>query len=166
LNSEPAALVFCDPAVSTSVKELARQVEAKVADLSLLIEKYTSVACPSCLSVCCINRHSHHDSSDLALLHALGYAAPALGPGLDDAAPCGFLGARGCMLPRIMRPYRCTWYFCDALLNLLRDAPVREYRVFMNVLSGLTDKRLEMLREFEAEAAAIQPHKEIGNREI
>lgn len=146
--TEPSTLFLECPDELCAVRLAAEGLASAIEAMSPLIERYTAVVCPSCVSVCCINRHSYHDVFDLVLLYALGYEAPPSQQDIDDSVPCRFLGEKGCIFPRSLRPYRCTWYFCDCLLERLDEAPPREYRAFMNTLAGLTEKREEMIREY------------------
>ena len=70
---------------------------------------------------------------------------PAEPPKEDDTEPCRHLGPRGCGLPRWQRPYRCTWYFCDALLQRMPSCDPRGYRAFVDRLKALG----ELLRRVE-----------------
>ena len=110
-------------------------------EVSPFIELHTSRVCPSCAKVCCIDRHGTHETEDLAFLAALGQSAPPEPPLKDDTLPCRQLGREGCGLKRWQRPYRCTWYFCSALLEEMPDESPRGYREFIEKL-----KRLQALR--------------------
>ncbi len=109
--------------------------------VSPYIERHTSVVCPSCEDVCCINRHSFYDDRDLIFVHALGLSDNTSCPDIKDTDPCRFLGKTGCMLPRYKRPFRCTWYFCDRLLKSMESDSPKEYRVFISALQDLQSAR-------------------------
>lgn len=129
-------------------RNLAGDVACLIESVSPLIEDHTRAVCPSCLDVCCINRHSYHDRSDIVYLQALGENMPAYKSGVADSDPCQFIGDRGCTLKRSLRPYRCTWYFCTPLLDHIQKKSVRKYRRLLDLLQRITQKRLEMLDEF------------------
>jgi hypothetical protein len=130
------------------VKELASEVTALMDTLDPVIESHTKVVCPSCTGVCCVNRHSYHDRHDSLYLFACEADMPAHRPGIDDASPCQFLSPRGCTMRRSLRPYRCTWFFCEPLLDHIRSIPAAEFRKFIHLLESLTRKREEMVQEF------------------
>jgi hypothetical protein len=65
---------------------------------------------------------------DIAYLRALGLAVPARDLARPLEGPCEAMGPRGCVLPRWMRPFKCTWYFCDPLLAALSEGPQRKAR--------------------------------------
>lgn len=110
-----------------------------------MILKETEAFCPSCTSVCCINRHSYHEVIDIFFITAAGGTPPGYRPDISDLSPCQFLGEKGCMLPRPLRPYRCTWYFCGPLLEHIRSGPARRYRIFSDSMMRLTEKRQELI---------------------
>lgn len=105
--------------------------------VSPFIEKHTARVCPSCEKVCCIDRHGTHEEEDLSFLAALGASAPPGSPREDDTLPCRHLSRTGCSIPRWLRPFRCTWYFCERLLEEMPRENPREYRLFMEDLSRL-----------------------------
>ena len=127
------------PVNEGSPETLARQMEASFEELSPYIEKHTGRVCPTCAKVCCANRHGTPEQEDFLFFAALGVEAePASGP--PDAV-CSLLGGTGCALPRWRRPFRCTWYFCEPLLDSMRRGNGREYRLFVAGLARLVELR-------------------------
>lgn len=132
------------------VSSSARKAETLIETISPLIEAYTSAVCPECTSVCCINRHCRFDRSDVIFMAALGKDIPEDHPGIADSAACRFLCLRGCARKRSERPYRCTWFFCSALLDQIRHkATAAEYRKLMELLRNITENRSAMINDFE-----------------
>lgn len=108
------------------------------------IERYTRRVCPHCRKVCCKNRHGTPEGEDFAFYQALGKEAkPSDGP---PEAVCSLLGGTGCVLPRWQRPFRCTWYFCQPLLEAMRRDGGRPYRVFVSELARLVALRNDLIR--------------------
>jgi hypothetical protein len=130
------------------VRELAAVVAGLIEEASPHIQKGTSVVCPHCTRVCCINRHAYHEHADLLYILVLGEEAPSYKEGVRDTDPCQFLGERGCTVKRSLRPYRCNWYFCSPLLENIQSRPARDYRAFIGLLRKITEKRELMLEEF------------------
>jgi len=129
----------------------ALQAEILIETISPLIEAYTSAVCPECTAVCCINRHSRFDRSDVIFMTALGKEIPEDDPGIADTDSCRFLGSRGCVRKRSERPYRCTWFFCSALLEkVMQQTSAAEYRKFMELLRNITNFRTAMISDFES----------------
>ena len=129
-------------------REIAKEVSALIESVSPFIQSNTDAICPGCREVCCINRHSYHDHQDIVYLCALGEKMPSHRKDVDDSDPCQFLGEKGCIVKRSLRPYRCTWFFCTPLLENIRNGPSLHYRRFIGSLQLITQKRTDMLDEF------------------
>jgi hypothetical protein len=133
------------------VGALAADISAELEKLSAFTEKHTAVVCPECSSVCCVNRHSYHTLDDIVYIHAIGREIPLHTRGLDDSAPCQFLGEVGCTIPRHLRPYRCNWYFCSPLLeHIIEHNSKRNYRFFIDLLEKITEKRQRLIEKFNS----------------
>lgn len=131
------------------VSELAADISVETENMSAFIEKHTALVCPECSSVCCVNRHSYHTYDDIVYIYAIGKEIPLHTTGLDDSAPCQYLGEIGCTLPRPLRPYRCNWYFCLPLLDhIIEHNSNRHYRFFIDLLQKITEKRQRMIEKF------------------
>ena len=99
--------------------------------IDAFIEKHTTEVCPHCGNVCCINRHGYYDCADLIYIQALGLEPPAYKEDVRDTDRCQFLSATGCTIERPLRPFRCNWYFCGALLKSMEDGAAKPYRQFI-----------------------------------
>jgi hypothetical protein len=132
------------------VTVLAEDVSAAVEAAGAFIERHTSVVCPECRQVCCINRHAYHDLNDIIFICALGERPPVYKIAAEDTEPCQFLGKRGCRVRRPLRPHRCNWYFCEPLLGHIQAASAREYRRFVAGLRAITEKREGLMAAFSA----------------
>ena len=113
--------------------------------ISPYIQRHTAEVCPSCPSVCCVNRHSYYDKDDMVFIHALGLKGNGCKADSEDSEPCRFLQEDGCSLPRYMRPFRCTWYFCERLLDSLQRDRAKEYRAFVSAFQNLQNIRQRLL---------------------
>jgi len=126
----------------------AHRLKQLLIESSPLIEEYTAAVCPGCVDVCCRQKHGTHCSRDLAYLHELGTPAPPLDAGRDPDGPCQFMGQTGCTLPRWMRAFKCTWYFCEPLLAALNEGDPRKARR----LSAALQKMVDRYNGFDGEA--------------
>ena len=134
--------------VGTGRRELRRMAETVrrlTAALDGAIEELTAPVCPRCRDVCCINRHGWPDENDLIVLAALGESPPPFVPDLDDEAPCRFLAASGCTVPRWRRPFRCNWYFCGPLVEAIGNLPGRKQRNFTEGFRRLVEARTRLI---------------------
>jgi hypothetical protein len=134
---------------------LASEIRAAYESLSPYIESQTQSVCPSCEKVCCIDRHAVPEPDDKVFFEVLAKedpsaSIPAASAKQSDTEPCRHLGPGGCGLERWQRPFRCTWYFCDALLEQMPHSDARAYRAFVAGLGKLVELRAGLL---ESESA-------------
>ncbi len=130
------------------LKAPAEAVSAAIETSGRFIERHTSVICPGCRSVCCINRHSYLEPIDMICIYALGESPPLYKTEAGDEEPCQFLGEKGCILQRPLRPHRCNWYFCAQLLEHIQATHAHEYRSFIAGLRQINEKREALLAGF------------------
>lgn len=128
-----------------TTKNLANQLKCAIDRVSPLIEQITSVVCPACEKVCCIDRHGHYDDDDLIYVRALGLEPPSYREVSRDTDPCQFLCESGCTLIRSVRPFRCNWYFCNDLIEHMEKGPTKPYREFIGRFRRIVELRDEML---------------------
>lgn len=108
--------------------EQARAIKQLLIECSPLIEEYTGAVCPSCTEICCKQRHGAFTEADRAYLNALEEDIPHHDPAWPPDRLCQFLGPRGCIKPRWQRAWKCTWYYCEPLLEALRSGPAHKAR--------------------------------------
>jgi len=120
----------------------ATRLQQLLMDSSPLIDEYTRESCPSCTDVCCRQKHGIYRERDLIYLNAIGAIAPRVDHSRHPEARCGFLGAGGCIHPRWLRPFICTWYFCEPIMLAMQERPQRSAR-------ALTATMEEMIRLYD-----------------
>jgi hypothetical protein len=115
----------------------ARELRCLFDSLTPFIQGHTERVCPVCERVCCIDRHGRYDREDKIFISVLGIQIPAFIHDRKDTDPCRYLTSGGCSIERWQRPFRCTWYFCDALLESMKDDRGKPYRSFVHSLQKL-----------------------------
>lgn len=130
---------------SSTLSELADELRQAFNAVSPFIEKHTAMVCPECNKVCCIDKHGRYDKNDLEFLRALGVRKHHDLPEREESAPCRFLNEKGCSRERWERPFRCTQFFCDALLKSLENDNAKLYRAFVEYLQHLISVRQRLL---------------------
>lgn len=130
---------------SINLSELADELRQAFKAVSPFIEKHTAIVCPECKKVCCIDKHGRYDKNDLAFIRALGVKKQYDLPDRDESDPCRFLNEKGCSRERWERPFRCTQFFCDALLKSLENDNAKFYRAFVDYLQHLISVRQRLL---------------------
>lgn len=124
------------------------ELQQAFAIIDPFIQSYTAITCPYCAVVCCANRHGMPTFGDIITFLAMKYEIPHYDLTIDPGASCQFMGNKGCVLPRVIRPYRCTWYFCDPLLKQIEIGPAIHYRTFIQYVESLSAARGRVLEAF------------------
>jgi hypothetical protein len=119
----------------------AQKLKKLLIDLSPLIEEFTADICPDCREICCKQKRSIPDADDVRYGTALGTPLPERDLARDPDGPCQFMGQAGCAIPRWLRPWRCTWYFCGPLIETMNKGPQRRVRRLSALIQEIVDIR-------------------------
>jgi len=109
------------------VRFLARRIRFLVDSLSGSFEKLCAVTCPDCRDVCCERATIWYDFKDILCLYfGLGiFPDRQIKKIPGQTRPhCVHLTKTGCLLPRNLRPFVCTWYFCPDQKNHCQDTAI------------------------------------------
>lgn len=136
-------------------REIAEQFKRLLIESAPIIEEYTAKLCPACTDVCCKQKHGILRENDILYLRALGETVSSRDEARPPEGPCELMGPQGCVQPRWLRPFKCTWYFCEPLLNALHEGPPRKARQLSAMLQGMVDLSGEL-----AETAGM--HSRVG----
>jgi hypothetical protein len=126
--------------------DAARDLKHLLIETSPLIEGYTKEVCPACVDVCCKQKHGVFQERDIIYRNALGADVPLHDESRSPEGPCQFLGPGGCTLPRWLRPFKCTWFFCDPILQAMNEGPRRENRRFIEALGEMVKLYNELMQ--------------------
>ena len=127
---------------------LAQEVQTRMVSIFSLLEDLCRVTCPWCPDHCCLTATVWIDFKDLLFLHLNGHEIPPAQLLADLKETCRYWGPRGCMLPRIARPWVCTWYLCPTQKANLRQKPKSVQDQFSRVVQAIKTGRKEMESEF------------------
>ncbi len=130
--------------------ELGSAIRIRFNELEPLLDRYTSGICAACHTGCCVNRHGFPDFEDLLVFKSLGLERVEFDSTLSEHGLCQFLGEKGCMLSRVQRSYRCTWFFCDDLLDRFELKHPRAFLDFCHRCGTLSRARNELLSWFRS----------------
>ena len=119
--------------------DAATKLKKLLIESSPLFEEYTADVCPGCSDVCCRQKHGLYQETDIRYLRTLEVPVPERDAARPLEGPCEAMGPGGCMLPRWMRPFKCTWYFCDPLLAALNQGPQKKARQVAIVMQEMID---------------------------
>ncbi|MCP4694316.1 MAG: hypothetical protein GY859_40160, partial [Desulfobacterales bacterium] len=129
-------------------ESLAREIRGRYASIFPLLDELCAVTCPWCPDICCARAFVWFDLKDLLFLHFIGRPAPAAQPRPTPAGVCRHLGARGCRLPRIARPWICTWYLCPTQKGALKKKGPGAQRAVETAIREIKKARKAMAEEF------------------
>lgn len=128
--------------------KLAQDIEVRLASIFPLLDNLCRVTCPWCPDPCCLTARVWIDFKDLLFLHLGGHQIPPkqLLPNLKTA--CRYWSLKGCVLPRMARPWVCTWYLCSTQKANLRQKARHTQDEFSMLIQNVKVCRTEMEDEF------------------
>jgi len=94
------------------VRSVAQELRDGLLCLFPTLDSLCERTCPECQTPCCRVADARFDLRDLIFTHLVGIAVPPGQPRSDGNSVCRYLGPHGCLLPRLSRPWICTWYLC------------------------------------------------------
>ena len=127
---------------------LARDVQVRLESIFLLLDNLCAVTCPWCPDQCCLVAKVWFDFKDLLFLHLNGHQIPPAQLLSDLKETCRYWSPRGCILPRIVRPWVCTWYVCPTQKSNLRQKPKSVQDHLIRAVQAIKAGRKEMETEF------------------
>jgi hypothetical protein len=117
--------------------DIALKIKHLLMSISPLIDEYTAAVCPDCVNVCCRQRHGLYRERDIEYLKMLGISVPQRDEAKLLDGPCESMGPKGCVQPRWMRPFKCSWYFCEPLLAALNSGPPKKMRKITSMMQEM-----------------------------
>jgi hypothetical protein len=127
---------------------LARDIQVRLEWIFLLLDDLCTVTCPWCPDPCCLTAKVWMDFKDVLFLHLNGHRLPPAQLLADLKKTCRYWTPRGCRLPRIARPWVCTWYLCPTQKAKLRQQPKSVQDKFIRTVQAIKAGRKEMESEF------------------
>ncbi len=127
---------------------LAHKVQTRLASIFSIIDDLCKATCPWCPDPCCLSAKVWIDFKDLLFLHFGGHQIPPeqLLPNLKTV--CRYWSLKGCGLPRMTRPWVCTWYLCPTQQANLRQKARHIQDIFSRSVEAIKTGRKEMEAEF------------------
>jgi len=113
------------------------------------MDRYCNNTCHGCQDFCCQADGIYFDLPDLIYILTLDNDLPTSQTRAIRGAPCRYLGEEGCILPRMCRPFICTWYLCEPQMALLEAEPISFQKQFTAVMQLIRRCRQQMLAMHE-----------------
>jgi hypothetical protein len=130
------------------VMNLVQKLQVHLGSIFSILDDLCKATCPWCPDPCCLSAKVWIDFKDLLFLHLGGHQIPPaqLLPNLKKI--CRYWSLKGCVLPRMSRPWVCTWYLCPTQQANLRQKVDRTQDEFSRLIQAVKDCRTEMEDEF------------------
>jgi hypothetical protein len=126
--------------ITRSAQSRARVIAANLEWLDPFFQRYVEASYYRCPDPCCQATSIFFDRADLLYLHSLASLIPDSQTRVRSGNPCLYLTEQGCVLPRIHRPYICTWFMCDLHYECFGAEEPKIQREFV--------RRLEEIRHY------------------
>lgn len=129
-------------------RSLARAVRGRLETVFPALDALCCVTCPRCPAPCCLEAAVYADFRDLLFFVLLGLSPPPAQLRNASEASCRYHTPRGCALPRIQRPWICTWYLCAAQKAVLKRWPEADRQRLLSSLDAIRVERHAMEEAF------------------
>lgn len=97
----------------TSSRTIAAQLEGLYRQVDLQLDAVCTLTCPDCNDNCCRRATVWYDLRDLLSVFFITGHFPTAQIKKSSTNQCRHLSSMGCLLPRVERPFICTWYICS-----------------------------------------------------
>lgn len=133
-------------AARTALSEHSGRIRQAIEELDGVMDRYCAETCPRCLDPCCAALRVCFNVNDMVYLAGLGVALPLGQTREYDGAPCRYWLSSGCALPRILRPYVCTWFFCEPHMERFFQESAWFQRHLIGILQEIRRLRASLLQ--------------------
>lgn len=130
------------------VVSLAQKVKRHLETIFPVLQEMCADSCPWCPEPCCLKASVWFDFKDLLFLHFNKQRIPPAQPKANLSVPCRYLAPDGCRLPRIARPWICTWYLCPTQTAKLRNGHQGKHKLLDQVFTQIKSGRNQLESEY------------------
>ena len=113
-----------------------------------VLESLCSRSCATCQAPCCHVATVWFDYKDLVFMHLSGQALAVSQLSRNSQGVCCCCGPSGCRLPRLSRPWTCSWYLCPTQKNLLAGMPGKMQLHFEQTVTAIKQLRKQLEADF------------------
>lgn len=114
-----------------------------------IMDRYCTLTCGECQDPCCSADGIYYDRADLLYLAGLDADLPVGQTREQAGETCLYLTNEGCLLPRMCRPFICSWYLCEPQMILFHEEPIRFQRSLTAVLQAMRRCRSQLIALYE-----------------
>ena len=123
------------------LKMRAQTLESLFRGVFPILDELCAASCPWCPEPCCLKASVWFDFKDLLFMHVNQLLIPPCQSKTNLKNPCCYHGSSGCRLPRINRPWICTWYLCPTQTAILRKDHFAEHESLKRTFHQIKSKR-------------------------
>ncbi|MGD9079845.1 MAG: hypothetical protein PVG96_10915 [Desulfobacterales bacterium] len=131
-----------------SVVSFAQSVKHHLQSIFPFLHELCADSCPWCPDPCCLKAGVWFDFKDLLFLHFNNQPIPPAQPKANLGMPCRYLGPKGCRMPRLTRPWICTWYLCPTQTAKLRNGQHEKHKLMSRAMAQIKSERNLLENEF------------------
>lgn len=129
-------------------RKLARSLETRMASIFPFLDDLCGLTCPWCPEPCCLTAEVWIDFKDLLFFHLGGHPFPDKQLRSNSNDVCRCWRPKGCDLPRMARPWICTWYLCPTQKAILGRKSRRTRDKLSRLIQDVKICRRQMEDEF------------------
>ena len=137
--------------ISRPARSWARVIKANLEWLDPHFQRYVEASYHRCPDPCCQATKIFFDRADLLYLHSLPTSIPHSQTRIKSGDLCLYLTEQGCVLPRIHRPYICTWFMCDLHYECFGGEQPKIQREFVRRLVQIRHHRQKLSLLYDPE---------------
>ena len=131
-----------------AAKATAQKIRSLLASNFEFLNDLCMTTCRWCPESCCLTASPWYDLRDLLFLHLNFLKIPRSQPIHDYRDTCCYLNPRGCTLPRITRPWICTWYFCPTQTTKMKKNSRSQLNTIRRAICEIKRGRQQLEMEF------------------
>ena len=132
----------------TMAFNMAEQLKGHLKSIFFLLDELCYMTCPWCPDSCCLKATVWMDFKDLLFLDLAGEKFPPAQLIKSPSDTCRYLGQKGCILPRIKRPWICTLYLCPTQNRILRRESSKVQKKISQAVQTIKTGRKKIEDEF------------------
>ena len=122
-----------------------KEITALYNELETPLNDLCQAACPECLDVCCTKATVWYDQKDILVYHLATGSFPEKQISKHASGICCHLGEHGCNLPRLQRPFICTWYICSAQTAIIKSATTTPAADVTHIIQQIKELRKKII---------------------
>ena len=130
------------------LKRRAKALKSCLTDIFPIMDDLCAHSCPWCSDPCCLKASVWFDFKDLLFMQFNQLTIPPCQPKANLKSPCCYLGSKGCRLPRLNRPWICTWYLCPTQTAILRKDLLAEHESLKQAFVQIKSERNRLESEY------------------